>query len=64
MPAVSEKMVCSYDDGHDGDSKEKEETPGKDKGSSQDGAVDSKAMEYDEINFGESKQKSRPKEGN
>ena len=50
-------MVWRYDDGQNGDSKEEEETPGKDKGSGQDGAVDSKAMEVDEIDF-------RPKEGN
>ena len=41
---VSAKMVWRYDDGQNGDSKEEEETPGKDKGSGQDGAVDRKAM--------------------
>ena len=50
--------------GQNGDSKEEEETLGKDKGSGQDGAVDSKDMEVDEIDFGDSKQKSIPKEGN
>ena len=64
VSAVSAKMVWRYDEGQNGDSKEEEETPGKDKGSGQDGAVDSKAMEVDEIDFGDSKQKSRPKEGN
>ena len=52
------------DDGQNGDSKEEEEIPGKDTGKGQDGAVDSKAMEVDEIYFGDSKQNSRPKEGN
>ena len=37
MAAVSAKMVWRYDDGQNGDSKEEEETPGKDKGSGQDG---------------------------
>ena len=64
MAAALEKMVWRYDDGHNGDSKEEEETPRKDKGSGQDGAVDSKAMEVNKIDFGDSKQKSRPKEGN
>ena len=64
MAAASAKMVWRYDDGQNGDWKEEEETPGKDKGSGQDGAVNSKAMEVDEIDFGDSKQKSRPKEGN
>ena len=64
MAVASEKMVWKYDDGQNGDLKEEEETTGKDKGSGQDGAVDSKAMEVDEIYFGDSKQKSRPKEGN
>ena len=63
VAAVSAKMVWRYDDGQNGDSKEEEKTPGKDKGSGQDGAVDSKAMEVDEIYFGDSKQNSRPKEG-
>ena len=58
------KMMWRYDDGHNGDSEEWEETPGKDKGSGQDGVVDSKANEVDEIDFGDSKQKLRPKEGN
>ena len=49
------------EDGQNGDSKEEEETPGKDKGSRQDGAVDSKDMEVDKIYFGDSKQNSRPK---
>ena len=44
MSAASAKMVWRYDDGQNGESKEKEETLGKDKGSGQDGAVDSKAM--------------------
>ena len=44
--------------------KEEDETPGKDKGSGQDGAVDSNAMEVNKIDFGDSKQKSRPKKGN
>ena len=44
--------------------KEEEETQGKDKGSGQDGAVDIKAVEVEEIDFGDNKQKSRPKEGN
>ena len=57
VAAVLAKMVWRYDDGQNGDSKEEEETPGKDQGSGQDGAVDSKAMEVDEIYF-------RPKEGN
>ena len=61
---VSAKMAWRYDDGQNGDSKEEEETPGKDKGSGQDGAVDSKAMEVDKIYFGDIKQKSIPKEGN
>ena len=52
------------DDGQNGYSKEEEETPGKDKGSGQAGAVDSKAMEVNKIDFGDSKQKSRPKEEN
>ena len=52
------------DDGQNGYSKEEEEIPGKDTGKGQDGAVDSKAMEVDEIDFGDSKQNSRPKEGN
>ena len=64
VAAASEKMVWRYDNGHNGESKEEEETLGKDKGSGQDRAVDSKAMEVDEIDFGDSKQKSRPKEGN
>ena len=64
MVAASAKMVWRYDDGQNGDSKDEEETPGKDKGSRQDGSVDSKAMEVDEIYFGNSKQKSIPKEGN
>ena len=59
-----EKMVWMYDNGQNGDSKEEEETPGKDKENGQDGAVDSNAMEVDKIDFGDSKQKSRPKEGN
>ena len=44
VSAVSVKMVWSHNDGQNGDLKEEEETPGKDKGSGQDGAVDSKAM--------------------
>ena len=52
------------DNGQNGESKEEEETPGKDKGSGQDGAVDSKAMEVDKIDFGDSRKNSRPKEGN
>ena len=55
-------MVWRYDDEKNGDSNEEEETPGKDKVSGQDKAVDSKAMEVNEIDFGDSKQKSRPKE--
>ena len=62
--AASAKMVWRYDDEHNDDSKEEEETLGKDKGSGQDGAVDSKAMEVEKIDFGDSKQNSRPKEGN
>ena len=62
--AVLAKMVWRYDEGQNGESKEEEETPGKYKGRGQDGAVDSKAMEVDEIDFGDSKKKSRPKEGN
>ena len=61
MAAVSEKMVWRYDNGQNGDSKEEEETPGKDNGSGQDGAVDSNAMEVDEIDFSDRKQKSSPK---
>ena len=56
-----EKMVWRYDDRQNGDLKEEEETPGKDKGSGQYGAVDSKAMEVDEIDFGDSKQKVKTK---
>ena len=44
VAAVSAKMVWRYDNGQNGDPEEEEETPGKDKGSGQDGAVDSKAM--------------------
>ena len=62
--AASAKMVWRYDNGQNGDLKEEEETPGKDKGTRQDGAVYSNAMEVDEIDFGDSKQKSRPKDGN
>ena len=62
VAAASAKMVWRYGNGHNSDSKEEEETPGKDKGIGQDGAVDSKAMEVDEIDFVDSKQKSRPKE--
>ena len=64
MVAALAKMVWRYDDRQNGDLKEEEDTPGKDKGIGQDGAVDSKAMEVDEIDFGDSKQKSRLKEGN
>ena len=64
VAVVSAKMVWRYDDGQNGESKEKEETLGKDKGSGQDGAVDRNAMEVDEIDFGDSKKKSRPKEVN
>ena len=59
---LEEKRGDDY--GQKGDLKEEEETPGKDKRSGKDGAVDSKATEVDEIDFGDSKQKSRPKEGN
>ena len=47
-----------------GDLKEEEETPGKDNRSGQYGAVDSKAMEVDKIDFGDSRQNSTPKVGN
>ena len=55
MAAALAKMVWRYNDGQNGDSKEEEETLGKDKGSGQDGAVDRNAMEVDEIDFGDSK---------
>ena len=64
VSAVSSEMVWRYGDGRNGDLKEEGESPGKDKGSGQDGAVDSKAIEVDEIYLGDYKQKSRPKEGN
>ena len=64
VSAASAKMVWRYDDGHNDESKEEEETPGKDKGSRQYGAVDSKSMEVNKIYVGDSKQKSIPKEGN
>ena len=64
VAAALMKMVWRYNDRQNGDSKEEEETPGKDKGSGKDGAVDSKAMEVDKIDFGDSKQESRPKEEN
>ena len=51
MAAASARMVWRYDGGQNGDSKEEEETPVKDKESGKDGAVDSKAMEVDEIDF-------------
>ena len=59
---LEEKQGDNYR--QNGGSKEEEETPGKDKRSGQDGEVDSKAMEVDEIDIGDSKQKSTPKEGN
>ena len=61
VAAASAKMMWRYDDGQNSDSKDEEETPGKDKGSGQDGAVGSKSMEVEKIDFGDSKQKSRPK---